>query len=273
MEIYEKEISDWAELEEHLKKKSYSDDAWIFRGQECSGWGLKTKLERTLLDQSKAPVIEMRLKKEFERRYHHFESMVPETDEYVEWFALMQHYGAPTRMLDWTYSPYVAAFFALEKPNHREGCAIWAINSSWLDDKFKELILSFPKLKKYANLDFRNMSVFEAVYIQPCIPLVNAINSYKLNIRQTAQQGVFLCPGKVSVAFEDNLAELVGSQQTQNNNFIKFVIQKNLLKLREIGLRHLHSMNINNATLFPGLEGFARSLETRASFDQDFYVK
>ena len=33
----------------------------------------------------------------------------------LEWLALMQHYGTPTRLLDFTRSPYVACYFALEE--------------------------------------------------------------------------------------------------------------------------------------------------------------
>jgi len=41
----------------------------------------------------------------------------------------MQHHGAPTRLLDATYSVYVAAYFALEETWN--DCAVWAINGRW----------------------------------------------------------------------------------------------------------------------------------------------
>jgi hypothetical protein len=45
----------------------------------------------------------------------HFLADTPDQDDWLEWIALMQHYGAPTRFLDWTYSLYVAVFFAVER--------------------------------------------------------------------------------------------------------------------------------------------------------------
>ena len=44
-------------------------------------------------------------------------------DNRLEWLALMQHYGAPTRLLDFTRSPYVACFFALEELKKRSGAS------------------------------------------------------------------------------------------------------------------------------------------------------
>jgi hypothetical protein len=40
---------------------------------------------------------------------------------------LMQHYKAPTRLLDWSYSPYLAAYFACSSNPNIDG-AIWALN-------------------------------------------------------------------------------------------------------------------------------------------------
>src|SRR5216684_3693164 len=57
---------------------------------------------------------------------HLFLAHVPDDADSFHWLALMQHHGAPTRLLDFTWSPYVAAFFALERAT--SDAAIWAIN-------------------------------------------------------------------------------------------------------------------------------------------------
>jgi len=41
------------------------------------------------------------------------ENLIPDDEDLVGWWQLMQHYRAPTRLLDWTRSPYVATYFAV----------------------------------------------------------------------------------------------------------------------------------------------------------------
>jgi hypothetical protein len=55
----------------------------------------------------------------------------PEPDDDFQWLALMQHHGAPTRLIDFTWSPYVAAFFALER-TLTDG-VVWAMNPGAID--------------------------------------------------------------------------------------------------------------------------------------------
>lgn len=62
---------------------------------------------------------------------------VPE--DVIEWLALMQHFGAPTRLLDFTQSPYVATYFAVEDAT--EDSVIWAVNESWVRNQAGRLAL------------------------------------------------------------------------------------------------------------------------------------
>ena len=73
---------------------------------------------RTFIERKIKPELweeqEERTLRIFKRKAHHFLDRTPAEEEEFEWLALMQHHGAPTRLLDFTWSPYVAAFFALE---------------------------------------------------------------------------------------------------------------------------------------------------------------
>ena len=107
-------FASWPDL--HRRLETY-DHRWAFRGMGSANWALQTSLERL----SVGPVVqaERYLLTAFQRRAHHHVRDCPDSDDYLEWLALMQHHGAPTRLLDCTRSPYVALFFALERAVER----------------------------------------------------------------------------------------------------------------------------------------------------------
>jgi hypothetical protein len=60
------------------------------------------------------------------------------------WWALMQHHGAPTRLLDWSTSPYVAAYFAVNQQSSDENGALWCFCSTTLRDRFRKQYGKLP---------------------------------------------------------------------------------------------------------------------------------
>lgn len=236
-------------------------ERWIYRGQRDSKKGLKTTLERACenygLPLKDAKHIEERLLREFQRKYHHYSQHIPDSGNTLEWLSLMQHYGAPTRLLDFTYSFYVAAYFALEEAE--KDCAVWAINVDWAVEKskakFKKGIAAWKFLDEFITEE--KEKAFKKVFMR-VDPKRFACpqNPFRLNERLTIQKGVFMCPGDVTLSFEENLRFLTGWNKKQN--IVKIIIPQ---KFRRDILDILHDMNISRATLFPGLDGFAKSLK------------
>jgi hypothetical protein len=83
------------------------------------------------LDQ--APNLEMQILREFLRRINNYQEHFRSTDT-LECLSFIQHFGGPTRLLDWTYSFYIAAFFALSSATLDSQAAIWCFRSTVWDD-------------------------------------------------------------------------------------------------------------------------------------------
>lgn len=276
MRYHQQEICSWTQLLEAFDRHSRVGEQWVFRGHSQSAWGLETTLERALkkVGQPRLPAfaspdsptvdLEMGLLRKFQRECHRFDmSSTPADDDYAEWFAWMRHFGAPSRLLDCSYSFFIAAFMALS--GAEDESAIWAFNTTEMRTGLERTLdaseASSASWHYRRDPSITKKSTFSSlVMARPPLRLVASVNPLKLNERLVVQQGVFLCPGDVSVSFEANLqAVLDGCGVEPERVCIKYWIPGAAATRREI-LRNLLRMNISQASLFPGLEGFAKSL-------------
>jgi hypothetical protein len=107
-------VNSWADFEKEISRRIdrtfATSPTFLFRGD-------KTRRNRVLpaiARHSNGFDSEENRLRGFQRQAHLFvdQSWLPKRKEWFEWWALMQHYGVPTRLLDWSISPYVAAYFA-----------------------------------------------------------------------------------------------------------------------------------------------------------------
>jgi hypothetical protein len=139
--------------EEHSRSCNIENETW-FRGQANYRYKLVPSIFR--INEFKADKYnEAEIYQEFIRRYpEHSNSH----KNIFEWLTLMQHYGLPTRLLDWTTNLLVALFFAVKDEKHEDG-AVFAFNpgSTLTDDhNFRDflevLITSKSRPKFYEKL-------------------------------------------------------------------------------------------------------------------------
>ena len=226
--------------------------SWCFRGQASAEWSLRSALSRHIevskVSQKVWGLQENRIRRIFRRKSHLFLDDLPENDE-LEWLALMQHHGAPTRLLDFTWSPYVAAFFALERAT--SDAAIWAINLPLLRKIHDRHKISGVEVEE---ADPRRTDAFEKYYLPNRHAFVWQGDPFRMPQRVVAQSGTFLVSSHLGMTVEDILAGYPGSGEL----LIQFILETT--KLRAEAMASLYSMNITQATLFPGLDGLARSM-------------
>jgi hypothetical protein len=209
---------------------------WLFRGMRDPNWPLETSLERASKRCGKSSVeYEQRVVREFRRHAHTFLHRIPNEMNELEWLALMQHYGAPTRLLDFTRSFWIALFFAYETAETE--CAVWALDPTSLGDKtgrdFNDVLR-----ENIANGRHRESTLFEDV-------------PYYTNERLAIQQGTFVFSLDVAQRFHDLFIknQKVYDQLTVNQTLFP-----------EIRAR-LNEFNCNSRVLFPGIDGYAKHFQ------------
>ncbi|MFZ0934246.1 MAG: FRG domain-containing protein [Bryobacteraceae bacterium] len=242
-------LQSWEAFLKLITKPPYSH--WAFRGERNERGPLYSSLSLYLrnfgVTPEAWPLQEERILRIFKRKAHQFLPRPPEWDDDFEWLALMQHHGAPTRLIDFTWSPYVAAFFALEHAL-AEG-VVWAMNPARIDSS---------RARKPVRTDLRAEGSFRRHFLQGHHRFIWMGEPHTMNRRLIAQSGTFAVPGVLNMPIDEIL-----SDADQENILAKFVLSHSM---REVALRELYRMNITYATLFPDLDGLAKSMGYELEF-------
>jgi hypothetical protein len=158
-----------------------------------------------------------------------------------EWWALGQHYGLATPLLDWTDSPYAAAFFAFE-PEEESGTshrAIFGLEAGGIPSRSREIAENERHGKRWG------------------VEVIRPLNHH--DIRLVSQAGLF---SKAPTGLDLTAWVQRYFHGSKYRRLVKILIPS---RERIVALNTLNRMNINHLSLFPDLTGSARFCNTAAS--------
>lgn len=219
----------------------------LFRGQGNAEWKLLPSLYR----RQRVPYGGISLKEGFDRYENDcisrfFKEGMPYLPTLPRSYSndriIAQHFGVPTRLLDWSRDPFVAAYFAVE---------------NWKSDFHAAIYMILPDAMALPE-EIGNIDSYKAVEMIP--PAIDR--------RIPSQKSVFTHHpyGEVSMPFIplDDRPEMGGQVTTIDNDvtrgFAKILIPK---ELKGIILGHLLQMGVDRRNLFPGLDGVGADIAMR----------
>lgn len=246
----ELEIKSVGELIDQIRiaKEANQATPW-FRGQAETAWTLLPGLLR-----ADPGVSETTLLSRFKQSAAMLTQSAPRDS--FDWIFLMQHYGVPTRLLDWSENPLVAAYFAVESFNDHAGkdAAIWVLfpsklnrNANIVDEHETDYVPSFDdeEVKGYSTESVRQKTRLELFPI--------ATIATRNNARIQAQLGTFTIHHNKIVPIER-----VGA----GDHVTKLVIPS---AHRESMLEELRLLGVNRFSLFPEMASIGILLKEMVS--------
>jgi hypothetical protein len=256
-----KSVAKWQEIlrfSEDLEQ-SKPNTEWIFRGQDCDELPspvLERKIKSLGIREEDAFYVEFALFDRFIRNICAIDQSLQNNFTKLEMLALMRHYGAPTRLVDFTYSFYVALFFAIENFQGKSP-VIWAIDALWLQERVRDYLNVKESFFMPGKIEKEFTKYFLREDDPSFKPFVYQVTPNFLNTRISIQQGTFLCPSDIRFSFRQNFASVWRHDDKPDEAIRLLRISPDL---RIDALKRLYRMNITNASLFPGIDGFAKSL-------------
>jgi hypothetical protein len=240
MRYTDRQIDSIGELIERLREDllGHVGPVW-FRGQGSSGWRLEPKLLRGAPGLSETHLI---------NRFKQNASFIVEKPPQEEfgWLFLMQHYGIHTRLLDWSESPLVGLYFAVEEEARQaEEGALWVLIPTLLNSKsnyrpaYEREVPSFDD-EYMKNYDPGTIARELRSSLYPVAAIARRNSS-----RMHAQQGVFTISHRENITIEE-----VGPAGAARDHVWRYLIAAGLkLQMK----RDLNLLGYTRFHLFPEL--------------------
>ncbi len=234
--IWTYKVENFFELRDCVESEIFNIEDYVFRGQSNSQWGLTSTLNRLIKHARQTGAKYGHVDRFVKFHLDRFKLEIrgrrgdnPSKLEDDELWALGQHFGLATPLLDWSQSPYISIFFSLDTLEvEGEFRILWCINKRTIESK--------------------NEGLAEKRKLKLLFPDTDD------NKRLLGQSGLF-SKGPVMRSVDEWVKKECASSNSPVLLKIEFPSHHDF---RKQALKKLHLMNINYSTLFPDLMGASR---------------
>jgi hypothetical protein len=187
------EIIEITSLEAFIGHLRFLDETAAYRGHGNANFKLLPSVARLgFSSPDYALQFERTVLSDFKRKAYPYLQLEPQSE--FEWLFLAQHHGLPTRLLDWSYNPLVALFFALEDVQEADCCvyqALWNqcitpdVLRTWPDPfAVRELMSVVPELR---HVRFQAQSGLFTIHPHPFVETLEGVITKYIIPRQYRQ--------------------------------------------------------------------------------------
>lgn len=250
--VSELRVNTWTELQEAVFEDSWQPSLsrfrsrYVFRGVPRSQHALETSLQTSRLEASERHLLTSFRKYALRNPVH--------GDSVWNWLSVAKHHGLPTRLLDWTYSPFVAMHFATHDLSHfDDDAAIWCVDYRKMNDLLPKPI---RKVLKEENVNILTTELLE--HVAKTLDEFDSLSRDdfvvffeppSLDERIVNQFALFSLPSGARMSLQALLEERAAYRRIIIPAALKWEVRDKL-----------DQANITERVLFPGLDGLSQWL-------------